>query len=107
MRNGGLIKWKGEPLYVKHYNNLPLDEKIVGEYFIEAVNADNAAITQHGFDHFEGCKHIKNLRLHQCWYVDDTALSKLYHLSDPLITLEISNCNEVTDEGLMTLNVLK
>lgn len=52
MRNGAYVRWHGQPTFVKHYNNLPLDEKDKTPYYIEEVDATDAAISHHGFPYF-------------------------------------------------------
>ncbi|XP_014254588.1 ATP synthase subunit s, mitochondrial isoform X1 [Cimex lectularius] len=106
MKNGAFIRWIGNSDFVGHYNSLPLDPKLTGNYNIEEVKADQASISHHGFDHFKGCKHIRIMTLHDCWFVDNMAIAKLRFLKDSLTCLTITNCQEITDEGLLKISNL-
>jgi len=49
LRNGANIKWKGFPVYLENYNNLPSEET---RHYIQAVDATDSGITHVGFPHF-------------------------------------------------------
>lgn len=51
MRNGALIRWRGQNQLVSHYDQLPKDED-KGVYYIQEVDATDASISHHGFAHF-------------------------------------------------------
>ncbi|CAL7943229.1 unnamed protein product [Xylocopa violacea] len=103
LRNGASVRWKGHSEQLTDYNVLPDS----GNYFIEAVEADNAGICDIGFQHFEGCKHIKKVKLENCRYIDNNAMNCLSLLQDSLTNLEIINCKSVSDDGVFKLKVLK
>lgn len=104
LRNGAFVKWKDISEVLTDYNALPKDGQ---QYYIEGVNANNAGICDIGFEHFKGCKYVKDIKIENCKYIDDNALSYLSILQDTLKNLEIIACRGVTDEGLLSLKVLK
>ncbi|XP_076282746.1 ATP synthase subunit s, mitochondrial-like isoform X3 [Lasioglossum baleicum] len=104
LRNGAYVKWKDSIKEVRDYNALPTTHS---NYFIEDVNAINAGISDIGFPHFEGCKHIKKVRLESCKYINDTAISMLSILKDSLTDVLILDCKNITDDGLRKLKKLK
>lgn len=54
-----------------------------------------------------GCKHIKNIKLESCRYVDNRAIPYLSLIQDSLTNLEIIKCKSIDDDGLRELTVLK
>ncbi|XP_014254589.1 ATP synthase subunit s, mitochondrial isoform X2 [Cimex lectularius] len=106
MKNGAFIRWIGNSDFVGHYNSLPLDPKLTGNYNIEEVKADQASISHHGFDHFSGCHNLSTLSFQKCWFVGDKALLKLGVLKDSLVNLEIIACDMVTENGIKDLKHL-
>lgn len=104
LRNGGIIKWKGAAEYLRNYNELPLEGT---RFFVKEIDATDSSISHYGFKHFEGCKYIDKVILHQCGYIEDVALKYFTYLSDSLKHLQISSCRNVTCEGLYSLESLK
>lgn len=102
IRNGAMVKLKGFEEYTADYQ-LFCKEK---SYIIEAVDATNSAISEAGFLHFEGCDNITEVKLVDCTYINDKALRKLRYLKDTLNALEVRRCYNVTDGGLLSLEVL-
>lgn len=103
LRNGGAVKWMNSSEILNDYNSLPTEGT---RYHLEEIDASNASIMHNGFEHFKDCKFIKKLILHKCSYLEDKALAELYHLKDSLAHLQISDCGNITDAGLLHLNVL-
>ncbi|XP_053978728.1 ATP synthase subunit s, mitochondrial [Hylaeus anthracinus] len=104
LRNGAFVRWKGFSEKLTDYNSLP---SAGNKYYIEAVDADNAGISHIGFPYFEGCKHIKEIKLKNCRYINNDAIPLLSVLQDSLINLELVNCKSITDEGLHNIKLLK
>nr|XP_012148892.1 PREDICTED: ATP synthase subunit s, mitochondrial isoform X2 [Megachile rotundata] len=104
LKNGGFVKWKDVPELLTDYNALPKNGQ---QYYIEGVDANNAGICDVGFEHFKGCKYVKDIKLENCKYVDNNALPYLSILKDSLNNLEIISCANISDEGLLSLKVLK
>ncbi|KZC09584.1 ATP synthase subunit s, mitochondrial, partial [Dufourea novaeangliae] len=104
LKNGAFVRWKDSSKELTDYNLLPSTR---GDYYIEAVNANNAGITHVGFPYFEGCKHITEVKLESCKYISDQTIPFLSLLKDSLIDLKIIKCKSVTDEGLQGLKPLE
>lgn len=58
------------------------------------------------FRSIDGCKYINDIKLVNCAYIGNEALSKLNYLRNSLKNLEISNCTNVTESGLNHLKQL-
>lgn len=54
----------------------------------------------------DGCKHIEEIRLVRCGYIENKALPLLSFVKDSLIDLEVTECKNITDEALLELKVL-
>lgn len=102
--NGASVKWKCAHVYTSNYDDIIKERS---GHAIEAVDATDSGISHVGFPYFEGCKHIKELKLVHCEYIDDRAIPLLSLLKDSLNTLEILRCPFVTAEGLESLKDLK
>ncbi|KAG9430698.1 ATP synthase subunit s, mitochondrial [Apis mellifera carnica] len=103
LRNGAFVRWKNFSEQLTDYNALPSH----GNYYIEAIEANNAGICDVGFPHFEGCKYIKDLKFKECRYINNDALPHLSLLQDSLTNLEIIRCKSIDDNGLRELKILK
>ncbi|XP_017876652.1 ATP synthase subunit s, mitochondrial [Ceratina calcarata] len=103
LRNGASVRWKGFSEKLTDFNALPSS----GNYYIEAVEANNAGICDVGFAHFEGCKYINEIKLENCEYIDNKAMTCLSIVKDTLKILEIIDCKRVDDNGLRQLKALK
>ena len=65
-------------------------------------------INMNGLSNLEHCLNLRALHIRECPYVDNWFLSRLSHMfSNRLEDLDISGCQNVTDEGLKTLAFLK
>ncbi|XP_066993383.1 ATP synthase subunit s, mitochondrial-like [Anabrus simplex] len=108
MRNGAFIKWSGDQEYTKDYNALPETSK---EHpcirFIEEIDATEASILYVGFIHFTGCNHIKRIKFHRCYNIEDRALENLSIVKDSLQHLQVSSCGNVSDNGILALKILE
>lgn len=103
LRNGAKLKWSGTTTFLKDYNQLPIEAE---KCCIMEIDASNSSISHFGFLHLNGCKHIEKMILRNCGYLEDPALKMLLVLKGSLKHLEISNCGNITPEGLMCLGRL-
>ncbi|XP_034252962.1 ATP synthase subunit s, mitochondrial [Thrips palmi] len=106
LRNGALVQWMGANDFVTDYNELPLDKKERGRYFIKAVDATDSSVMSMGFPHFEGCNHIEKITFKKCKYLDSEALPLLSVLKKSLNTLEVIYCWNLTAESILSLRSL-
>ncbi|CAF0931880.1 unnamed protein product [Brachionus calyciflorus] len=75
---------------------------------VEGLDLSKTVIKANGISNIERCLNLKTLRLRDCIYNDDWLLSRVSHsFSNTLENLDISNCPNVTDNGLLTLGYLK
>ncbi|EAT39393.1 AAEL008790-PA [Aedes aegypti] len=104
LRNGARAKFVNIPHEQVNYNLLP-NEKV--SVLIEEFDGTDSGIMHIGFDHLKGLTRLRKIRLHNCVYLEDQALAKLRFVADTLEELEVSNCKNVTDFGLLSLKDLK
>ncbi|XP_043275845.1 ATP synthase subunit s, mitochondrial [Venturia canescens] len=103
LRNGASVRWKGATDFLDDYNVLQVSGT---SQSIQAVYAEDASIHHIGFPHFSGCRHIDEIKLIKCGYIENPALRRLDILKDSLKHLEIIDCADLTDEGLKSLKNL-
>ena len=104
LRNGACVRFVGSPILFCDYNTLPPENQ---KFSIKEIEATNAGISADGFVHLKGCEKLDRIVLDNCVYVTDEALEKLDMRKDSLKVLEISNCKNITDDGLKSLKNLK
>lgn len=102
LKNGGMVRFTGRT-QITDYNALPSSDQRV---FIQEVDATGASIMAIGFDHFKNCTKIEKIILHKCKHMENEALEKLTHVKDSLQFLQISECYNVVDSGLLSLTPL-
>ncbi|XP_055957208.1 ATP synthase subunit s, mitochondrial [Patella vulgata] len=105
LRCGASVKWQNFNHWVKDYNTLPGSN--FKNYQIEEIDASDSAVMAVGFPHLEGLKHVKRITLHNCGYLDDSALSYLPCVKDSLIYLQLSSCGDISNQGLQPIQQLK
>ncbi|KAJ8683894.1 hypothetical protein QAD02_019686 [Eretmocerus hayati] len=104
LKNGASVRWKGSSEYLTDYNLLPKDDFT---HKIQSVDATGAAIHHIGFQNFSGCEDVEEVKLVQCPYIENAAMPALLILKDTLKKLEVIECRNVTDEGLLELKNLR
>lgn len=104
LRNGGAIKFTNSEDFLRDYNELPIEGTPVR---LTEVDASDTTILDVGFDHFKGCNHVTKVILHNCNSLENKALEKLAFLSKTLLYLKISSCGNISDDGLLKLNILQ
>ncbi|XP_030762732.1 ATP synthase subunit s, mitochondrial [Sitophilus oryzae] len=104
LRNGGKVKWTNSHEYEEDYNKLPKEEVQVK---IQEIDASNSSIMAIGFEHLKGCNSISKIVLHQCSHLENEALKELHHVKDSLLFLQVSQCGNITETGLLHLIVLQ
>ncbi|XP_063973288.1 ATP synthase subunit s, mitochondrial isoform X2 [Diachasmimorpha longicaudata] len=108
LRNGAAVKWTNGRTYLKDYNALLQETKVVSRAsYIQGVDATDSGISHDGFPHFNGCKYVESMKLVNCLYIGNNALKLLSILKDSLQSLEITNCGNVSNAGLEHLKILQ
>lgn len=94
------MKFVGAQHLLCDFNTLPPDSTPFSSRIREIVGKD-AGITAIGFDHLKGLSAVERVAFDDCKYIDDECLAKLDLVKDTLHVLELSNCKNITDSGLM------
>ena len=59
-----------------------------------------------GFDHLKNCTAIERIILHKCAHMENEALERLVHVKNTLKELQVTECGNVEDDGLLSLKQL-
>lgn len=103
LRNGAKIKLLNGSTYIDDYNIMP---PLNMKFKIKEVDAADSSIMHNGFVHFKDCKFIDKLVLHNCCYLYNEALGQLFYLKDSLSHLQITNCQNLSEDSLQSLRCL-
>ncbi|KAM6960824.1 ATP synthase subunit s, mitochondrial [Aplochiton taeniatus] len=108
LRCGAKVRFQGFERWHHDYNALPTGP--LGRYKIQGIDATESCIMYKGFDHLDGLKHLEEIKLNKCIYIEDACLEKLStieNLQDSLYMMEIISCGNVTDKGVLALHKLR
>ncbi|XP_031631565.1 ATP synthase subunit s, mitochondrial isoform X1 [Contarinia nasturtii] len=102
LKNGGSVQFHNQYLPIKEYNSLSntKSEKI------KVVDGTDSSIMALGFEHFKGCKNIEQIILNRCKHMENEALEQLGYVKNSLNELQITDCPNVVESGLMSLKQL-
>lgn len=103
LKNGGAVSFVGRSM-VKDYNTLPSEHQ---RQYIQSVDATESTIMSIGFEHFRNCNKIDKIILHKCKHMENEALEQLGLLKTTLKHLQVSDCYNVVDSGIISLCQLK
>ncbi|XP_037818130.1 ATP synthase subunit s, mitochondrial-like [Lucilia sericata] len=104
IKNGGAIRTVDLPnRSFQNYNALPREDD---HFKIKMVDATNSSIMKIGLEHFKGCHHIDTVIIHQCKHLESDGLEGLRYLKNTLKVLQVSGCDNITDEDLMVIGEL-
>lgn len=104
MKNGGAVRTVEAPQRIhKDYNSLPPENV---RFRVKVVDATGSSIMKIGLEHFKGCNFIDTVIFHQCKHLEGDSLDGLMHLRNTLKVLQISACDNISDEGLRVLGEL-
>lgn len=59
-----------------------------------------------GFEHFKGCKAIERIILNRCKHMENEALEQLVYVKKSLKELQVTDCSNVVESGLLSLKQL-
>ncbi|XP_028835256.1 ATP synthase subunit s, mitochondrial [Denticeps clupeoides] len=108
LRCGAKVRFQGFDRWQHDYNGLPTGP--TGRYKIQAIDATESCIMYRGFDHLDGLRHLEEMKLSKCMYIEDACLerlSRIENLQNSLRHLEIISCGNVTDKGLIFLHHIR
>ncbi|XP_023306602.2 ATP synthase subunit s, mitochondrial [Lucilia cuprina] len=104
IKNGGAVRTVELPSRPhQNYNTLPPENN---RFKIKVVDASGSSIMKIGLEHFKGCNHIDTVILHECKHLESDGLQGLLHLKETLKVLQVSACDNISDEGLMVIGEL-
>ncbi|KAM8920739.1 ATP synthase subunit s, mitochondrial [Pelodytes ibericus] len=107
LRCGAKVRYQGFERWQQDYNGLPTGP--LNKYKIQAIDATESCIMYRGFDYFDGLKHVEEIKLCKCIYIEDACLDRLGKIESfqqSLRRLDIISCGNVTDKGIIALNNL-
>lgn len=107
LRCGALVRFQGYDKWQRDYNGLPTGP--LGKYKIQAIDATESCIMYRGFDYLDGLKHVEEIKLSNCMYIQDECLQRISEtesLQKSLLRLMIISCGNVTDKGIIALHKL-
>ncbi|KAK1791801.1 hypothetical protein P4O66_013774 [Electrophorus voltai] len=108
LRCGAKVRFCGFDRWQNDYNGLPTGP--LGRYQIQAIDATESCIMSRGFDYLNGLKHVEEIKLNKCIYIEDTCLqhlSQTENLRASLRTMAVISCGNVTDKGIIALHHLR
>lgn len=103
LRNGACARFVGSPVLFCDYNTLPPENV---KFQVKEIEATDAGISEDGMIHIKGCEKLDRISLTNCSYITDEALDKMAFRKDSLKVVEISQCKNITEEGLRSLGAL-
>lgn len=107
LRNGGAISLVNCPKsLITNYNLLP-SLNPSKPFQLHSIVAEDVGLLSVGFDHLEGCQHLRSIKLIQCDHIQNDALRKMDFVKSSLRELEIRNCGNIGRTGLLSLVGLK
>ncbi|XP_055698819.1 ATP synthase subunit s, mitochondrial [Phlebotomus papatasi] len=105
LKNGGAVRFCESPNnLLDNYNLLPPED--TSKVTLKEINATNSAIMTIGFAHLEGCSKIDKIIIENCKFVDNRGFHHLAKANESLKHLEIGQCANVSDSGLLELKNL-
>lgn len=87
---------------MKEYNSL----HVTNSAQIKVVDATDSSIMAIGFEHFKGCKAIEHIILNRCKHMENEALEQLAYVKKSLKELQVTDCPNVVESGLLSLKQL-
>lgn len=77
-----------------------------GSAQIRLVDATDSSIMALGFEHFKGCRAIEHIILNRCKHMENEALEQLTYVKSSLKELQVTDCPNVVESGLLSLKQL-
>ncbi|TKS87055.1 ATP synthase subunit s, mitochondrial [Collichthys lucidus] len=108
LRCGAKVRFQGFERWQHDYNALPTGP--LGRYKIQAIDATESCIMYRGFDHLDGLKHLEEIKLNKCIYIEDACLERLSsieNLQESMHMMEVVSCGNVSDKGIIALHKLR
>jgi len=97
IRNGGKVKFSTSKTWQSNFSMVTVSQNAAR---LVAIHADEASLTDNGFEHLVGLHHLEYLSMNSCQYIMDlTLLSEVAHT---LKHLDIGNCGRLSNVSPVT-----
>lgn len=104
IKNGGAVQFANQSQPTSEYNSLLVGSSASSR--IKVVDATDSSIMALGFEHFKGCTSIERIILNRCKHMENEALEQLAYVKQSLKELQVTDCSNVMDSGLLSLKQL-
>lgn len=104
IKNGGAVQFTNQRQVIKDYNSIQLGSSAPSQ--IRMVDATDSSIMALGFEHFKGCCAIEHIILNRCKHMENDALEQLVYVKNSLKELQVTDCPNVVESGLLSLKQL-
>lgn len=104
MKNGGIVSFADQNRPIKDYNLL--QASVPSSPKLRLIDATDSAIMALGFAHLKNCKHLDTIILNRCAHMENEALDHLAYVRNSLKVLQVTDCGNVEDSGLLALKQL-
>ncbi|CAD5232061.1 unnamed protein product [Bursaphelenchus xylophilus] len=104
------VKFIGDNNWYKkdRWGRYSLPGRQIPGLYVEAIDASGTELMYEGFDNLYDLKHLRMLRLANCEFIDDWALSRVGGVcGSTLEFLDLSGCKNITHKGLAALRTAK
>uniref|UniRef100_A0A0K0DBS2 ATP synthase subunit s, mitochondrial n=1 Tax=Angiostrongylus cantonensis TaxID=6313 RepID=A0A0K0DBS2_ANGCA len=101
VHRGASVKFVGDDTWYKKdkNNRYNLPGTKIPDLYLEAIDASGTELMFEGFENLQSLNHLRMLRLADCPYIDDWALSRIGGMMNRLEMLDLSGCHRVSAKG--------
>ncbi|XP_071080347.1 distal membrane-arm assembly complex protein 2-like [Haliotis cracherodii] len=109
VKRGGAVKFVDRETWfrMEEDGKYYLPNRKVEGMKLEAVDASNTSLMHIGMDNFVNLSELRYLSFSNCPHVDDWCMSRLHTFKHSLEFLDISGCDQITEDGLACLHHLE
>ncbi|KAL8619789.1 hypothetical protein ACOMHN_025875 [Nucella lapillus] len=106
---GGRVKVSGREAWVQRdkQGNAYMPNNYVPGLHLEAIDCTGVQMSYVAFDNMVDLEQLQYLKFSRCSNFDDWCLARLYQFKDTLEFLDLSDCWDVTENGLACLHMLR
>lgn len=73
---------------------------------LHTIDGTDSSIMAIGFEHLRGCTGIERIILNRCTHLENEALESLVLVKDTLTDLQVTECKNIENSGLLALKDL-
>lgn len=77
-----------------------------GKPKLQSIDGTDSSIMSLGFEHLKNCKFIDKIILNRCAHMENDALEQLAYVRKSLNVLQVTDCGNVEDNGLLAIKNL-